>query len=132
MNSNVVSQLIRGSEEIDRMKKEISSLIGIVCGLAADNPGRQKPVVVQKPFQFDSVTWFVSFLDSVDPGRRIFVEITVHDRFYSVRDLKNLPLQDVQVVHDSLPTFLAGMLTLFPRLSRDWKPFLHASRTVKK
>jgi len=129
MTTNIVEQLLRGSENIDRMKKEVECVVRMVIGFA----NRRVSLWQDFEVEFDSPTclWKVQ---RTEYSNTLEVECHLHKSYGLCSVYTNTThftsffhLEEVQVVWQDLSTFVEGMATTLPALNEDWKPLLDAA-----
>lgn len=132
-----VRQLLRGSSEIDRMRSEIFQITKMLVGLLSLSRFPRHAPPIKKEFKGASSVW--EFLHKPSLGR---TEIVC---FVGVKNMQSIFAAHVRIpeepnhvsycisehisaVHRSLPDFVEGMRTAFPRLEHQLKPFLDAGK----
>lgn len=134
-NKELVSSLIKGSREIDRMKQEIKLVVNLICGLVTAEQLRAAG------FSFGeltiSSTWGTWKLSGSwnKPGAGVLAMFHSSDAncrtafgFASgSSNGDNMPLHNVLNVHRSLPTFVSEMVKTFPHLEERIQPLLDAA-----
>ncbi len=129
-----VAEIIRGSQNIDRMKQEIKQVVNLFCGLIDSRKfkvnHRYEPIPVN--FVGDECIWFVypTFIHSLKND--ITVECRINnDGCEGVPIFSNkvdgIRLDRVKRIHLALSVFVDGMLTTFPDLKNAIRPVLNAS-----
>ncbi len=142
-NDNIVQQLIRGSQNIDQMRKEIDQVVKMVVGLAylSDTVSLSKRLSLHietlSGFHW-SVTGNLIFTNP--SASKVVIEYWEPTAFlgigngfcgrriYSLGEgSKDVGTADVQKVHSDLAAFVNGMKREFSGLTRRLKPLLDAS-----
>lgn len=144
-SKEIARRLVVGSEAIDRMEREINSVVSTVLGLVH----RKHEIEFwqgefSKRFQIEAL-WSPDFpgckwyfvrnenFGKLDPGKSYFeAECCLNIGFGEVKFERrygkfNISHRNVQRVHESLPLFIDGMRKLFPFLEDYWQPFLDAA-----
>jgi hypothetical protein len=133
MNKEFVQDLIKGSHNIDRMRREIKEVVGMMLGLFADlyetrtiNNGSIVEICRQKEF-----VWTISKEKNRLMGAEAWVELSSdlsgYVSGYNTSGTHSKELRWVKQVHDSLPMFVEGMMKKFPGLEEELRPLLAAS-----
>lgn len=146
-NLNVAQSLVRGSDNINKMRSEIKMVITMVLGLVDSK-------TIEKYLNFDEqgATYFraldcewilswelkgkqedmcisgigLSLLDNSRIDTSVFLWNVSDVSFFT----KIIPcnLDKVQMVYEALPVFVNGMLKTFPYLTERLEPFFKASK----
>lgn len=141
----LVRDLLRGSENIDRMRREIYQLVAAVIGFLRGYPGFKEREVVASRFATKDGFWEVvagtrGCQGSGDDYWRIQVELCgphpdYKEPFPFFRQIEREPfdktwinLHQVQAVYESLPILVAGLIGHFPKLAEKWEPLVKASK----
>lgn len=144
MEENLLSSLLRGSENVDRMRREIHQVVTMILGfLVKDNYAAILQSEKGKGENFSS-----SF--STFSAQNIFWKLSIgcDKKYYYVNitlgypdgscrytrlgdseasSIKPIPLQHVLSVYESLPDFVDEMIFLFPKISEDMECLVEAS-----
>ena len=147
MDSNIVRRLVVGSEAIDRMKREINSVVSTVLGLVVPGEIESWREEFSKRFQIETL-WSPDFPDCkwyflrngyrINSGKSsLEVECCLNiglgeARFKRESGKFDISHRHVQQVYESLPLFVDGMRKLFPFLENSWQPFLDAADSAEK
>lgn len=121
-SKELVQKLVRGSENIDRMKKEIETVVRILLWLI-----HWSLVTESQSIHFPGGFWR---LDR-DGNCALFVECLTSSMLggdtvrINQRGSLHIGYGDVQSVHDALPYLIQGILKLFPLI--HIQPFLDAA-----
>ena len=131
----VVRRLIAGSEVIDRMRREVESVVRMILGMLGEMPEGFNGV----DFRSSGYHWKVSMLHpsgavyvecwklSFGIARREYERPILEKRIYSTRpEMCQLYLEDVETVHEALSGFVEGIAEAFPVLNERWRPLLIA------
>ncbi len=138
--TNIVRQLLDGSEALNQMKKEIDAIVKMVVGMVRESDimrwkydhdstptGRLREV-----FHSDDCEWEIAFNDErkFDVECRLIGTICkkgdVMNYVYSTRR-QGIELCYIQEVHRCLPVFIEKMAEAFPNLKERWQPLLDAA-----
>lgn len=123
-----VEQIIRGSREIDRMKKDVEHFLSMVFGLAKIVAGRKFLDKNNVCFEIPSedCLWVVFF----DSGRGFNAECWVFNGLIKALAYKSendcWVTYRVARVYNGLPVFLRGMVKHFPDIFDGLTPFHQA------
>ena len=138
----IVRRLVVGSEAIDRMRKEIDSVVNMVVGMVSNTD------IINWKFDFDKVpvAGFYEQIFETQKCRWIILEGSVgklwvrcllidhtgqsyseEQAYYSFAGSQQIELRHVQKVHEALPVFVDGMAKAFPSLNTRWQLFLNAA-----
>ena len=147
MDTGIVRQLLDGSAEIDRMRKEIDLTISILMGFI--HPERMTRKLknnvshiflgIANPKDYHGKAHWIISGESQSDGvsSKPMVECMVGDN-HSHPDYQwphsekfQMALRHVQVVYESLPVFVEGMAREFPQLSDDCQPLINAAVAKK-
>ena len=151
-----VKSLTRGSANLDRMKKDIPAVVNMICECVnrSCRAGRdsQENCWDEWPrnsgrYRAGDYEWEIEIRGQKgivhNPCRLVF-ECSFIEDIYCHRcrcvysndrppnlfgSLKNLRLDDIQPVYESLSTLLDGVLNLFPGAEKHMKVFLRAADT---
>lgn len=137
MTSNIVEQLLRGSAEIDRMKKEIGQIIQMLVGYLNQfdlvRPAKEKGFDANLELYFEKgvTRWIVARNASRDTVI-IDLEIRPWDGIRKVYcnqwHQSTMPSSlDILGIHESLPILVEGLAKRYPQLQEAWKPLLQAA-----
>lgn len=134
----VVTRLIRGSHNIDRMRKEIKEIVSIIMGCVRPHlPVNFYVGGEQFEFKFLSssgVSWW-GFANR-GPGNyeyQVYCSFETGNEKLKVyimvsgRVLDEVAAVNVQRVYDSLDVFVEGILKQLPSLQNEMKPLIDAS-----
>ena len=138
-NDNIVAQLVQGSKNIDCMKAEIWMVVQMILGFV------RVLETTDLEFGTDQCKWGVHLIGQSKKDREANMWRESHRAECLIRILPGSEgghtafspnyignwagnsLKDVEVVYDSLPTFVEGMLREFPELEQKIAPILKAS-----
>lgn len=138
MNTNsTISNLLNGSLNLDRMRKEIDTLLALVMGQVRSIYKVKSDHAREFRSQSNSGRWF------------IYRDIKKHsDNEYSYRvhclavggqkclfsqwanQKFSISAEEVQGIYDTLPDFLELVLREFPLVEEAWKPLISASEII--
>ncbi len=139
-DNEMVNQLLRGSWDIDRMKKDIEQIVRMVRGLVA--PSLESMRVPDLGLQMTiykspSCVWRMHILGKgfgcLSQRTEVYCELSCHGQperglVTHYRHIHGgdtgLSVENVRRVYESLPKFLEGMLNTFPELKERFKPFI--------
>jgi hypothetical protein len=134
MESNIVEKLIRGSAEIDRMKKEIIAVANMVCGLV-------DAILTSSASSYDwastgkethiscgRVSWIIWVRPMEKP--RVYGFVKYESGSCGTGVLDGIPLDKVSLVHSSLDQFVEGAIKNFPGLYSKMSPLLDVSSRI--
>lgn len=155
MDKGIVSQLVVGSEAVNRMRKEITSVVKMIFGLLKQQEefqaweGWRKSVAYSDMDRCEisshkyiwrfwtketgsgkpTAEWNAECYLVSESGRSITLAFTTAPH--------GVPLDSwwsgyVQPVHESLPVFIEGMRKNFPFLEKGLKPLLAAADYAEK
>jgi hypothetical protein len=132
MEKNIAEQLLRGSQNIDRMRKEVECVVSMILGFLV--PGEENFCAT---FDFDGGKWEIEISYSYNismPIARCWLRKPFESTLAYINKSRELPMfkvgfnhEMVQEVHQNLPVFVLGMMKEFPELERQLKPFLDAA-----
>lgn len=137
MNTDIAQQLLRGSQNIDRMKSEVHQVIRMVIGLAQICREGRTPKIINETFKSETCVWEVK-------GKTVYSSREVPEIFsvqchtvegviaYSISGRSGfgahlIYTSNVHLVHADLHTFVEGMLRTLPELAEEWKPLIKAA-----
>ena len=122
---NIAERLIRGSQNIDKMRTEIrvvvSILIGQANGLGIYPDGRSCCFnfgTVLWKFQVNDMSCFIA--DSGNPNAPVYSS--------SCGGIGSLRTDQVQTVYESLPAFIEAVFKKYPELKEKFGPLLRAAQ----
>lgn len=155
MSNDIVRQLLDGSRNIDRMRKEIDSVVNMLLGLLANyditcwecSPRSQREEWGTETLRYSVFTspdceWKIQRRYEIDSGSRLVVSCTLISSVGSPGDCRtptydsdhrkgvSLYFRDVQSTHRALSVLVEGMLHAFPNLAKTWQPILDAATPV--
>ncbi len=122
--TNIVDKLIRGSQNIDRMRSEVIWVVGMILGFLEKESGLPEGGP-ERSFHSNGCEWL---LRRKIKGAGLVVQCLIEGEvaYYStMRDPIFLP--KAQRVHDGLIIFVEGSIREFPFLAEKLKPLLNAS-----
>ena len=144
----IVDQILVGSENIDRMRKETVQIICLLMGFAKYIPLTTNEDLGEYKFSCDEGIWRVKL--KVEQGRVVNggpmvpmvkgdfeIEFWIEDEcvfyiskseFRDTQQINSAPIQHVHVVHQSLLILIQGLVTLLPEIEKKWQPLIMASR----
>lgn len=132
--TDIISKLRKGSEELDRMRKEIQKISNMLVGRIRDTAYGPRNEVFK--FSVDPKNyWEVRVDTDYDWATKLSIDLVVNPpkrRLYSRLHLvcgtggKNMmfPVEEVEHVYDQLPVLINGLMEEFPGL---FDPFLNAA-----
>ena len=122
-----IDTLLTGSARIDQMKKEISAIIKMVFGFVADDD-TMKTLSGETVLYQSKYSKLILWHDLRDGLRlKLYRLWKEKETLVCVVPGNEMPLQDVQMMHGHLDSFVEGMLKLFPSLSEKWRHLYHAA-----
>lgn len=122
---NVASGLVSGVENIDRMKKEIRLVVGLVVNLLHtelfllrdDYPRRALLLITN-----DAPQWKIR---TIDGEWELICDNCIMRGFH--HDGEEIGVRAVAKVYDSLPALVDGTVKMFPNLAVRLQPFLEVA-----
>jgi hypothetical protein len=130
MENVLVTDLLKGSENIDRMRSEIQTTISMVLGLVKPFLKKGKSNAFCQMFgdSRDSCEWELCW--GGDPKRDPELQCRVKGEIvYSTFHIGfTLRLEDIQTVHEGLHFFVDGLVSEFPGLLGKLNVLLTASK----
>ena len=138
-DENIVKSLIRGSHNLDRMRKEIHEVVAMVIGFAFRGMPGILDMQINAKFESDTCIWSVigEVGHQMNPKlNQLVVRCRLKDPWGLSSGYSSNPNDhvfkstDVQRVHRDLPTFLEGMMTTFPLLEEQWAHIIEASKVT--
>ncbi len=132
-NMNVVIQgMLRGKEEIDRMKREIETIVGIILNLLRN----EKPPNVFEPafFPFKKCEWKI---EAIRERKGFEISCWVGQcreiaALYSINECLPFSFKSTQLIHESLPVFVEGVMKTFPEIEKRWQYLLNAAEKANE
>jgi hypothetical protein len=134
--TSLVKKLLKGSHNVDLMKKEINELVSMVVGFAhlSRYANEKKDTIVSSAI----FTWEIRMYFQ-DGTRRFSIEgfvisntkIVNYKNSYRYTEEKILPTlkgAHIQVAYEHLYLFLKAMIRLFPDLEERWSYLIKASK----
>lgn len=139
MSKELVADLLRGSEELNRMQQEIRTVVNIAEGLVrklplkdhftnADNGG----IWITKSWGRGDDRWSIKEKKSFTFEVEFTKTDTKHRPRYTSEECLWSPRggsrpEDIKYVHDRLPDLVEGLLKQFPQLLQHMHPYLQAA-----
>lgn len=137
MTDNIFAQLVRGSEELDRMKREFRLVVTMIFNFVyADNPKS----FTNYHFYSGDVEWLVKkHLDNTV----LFVECWVapvsltaiyrdknrrYCAFTSEGHPSDIAREDIRRIHRNMKVLIDGMFEKFPSLKQELRAFLEVAQ----
>lgn len=133
--------LLRGSHNLDRMRKEVEELISMLIGLALrSNSGPTTEITIT--FTDEQIEWEITGKIYLTSPEDSCLEVkcwllnkigntgsTRRTASYSTRSNSwgGCPRENIQKTHEGLPVFVKGMLETFSCLQEYLQPFLVAA-----
>lgn len=140
MEENLFQTLLRGSRNVDRMRKEINETVTMMLGFLTYDGYLSSLYKTQNVFE--TKTFETKIFEEVDiswvlifrrTSRCYHININLYfsstSIYYSASDrtFKEIPLEDVISVYETLPGFVEKMIAEFPGLSIKVRPLIEAS-----
>ena len=127
MNVNTAQRLIKGSAEIDRMRKEIVMIVNMIVGPITNDPVLLKQVKEHsRALRGAEGDWWVNvYGDAVAINYYSTMDGAVF-RAHLGRD-PVVPMKFVSRVHFNLPVLVEEVVKTFPRIAFHWQPLLEAA-----
>jgi hypothetical protein len=126
VTEQTVRVLLQGANNIDRMKVEIKSFVGMILGLLRED-GRFSAFQEKSHRVYARCIWDVN----VTAAGRFFVTCRSGDDSYvNVYSSLSGTFQNcyhIQKAHSDLPILLKEMINWFPSLKRKLRPFISAA-----
>jgi hypothetical protein len=130
----LVQKLIDGSAAIDRMRKEIDSVVGMVLGFLYESHDFSRFHFATEVFSSEKCVWRVmrDGYEHVRVACRLRRSYGL-DSYGLEMAYSNIPgvvtfkCYDVKEVHDGLAVFVKGMAERFPEIEKAWRPLLDAA-----
>lgn len=137
MATGIIAQLLRGSAEIDRMKKEIDQIVWMLVGylnqLDLVRPEKEEGFDENLELHFEKGVerWIVTRIVNTD-AVAIELEVRPWDGVRTVYyNQWGKPLApssfDIKEIHECLPVLVEGLVERYPQLREAWKPLLKAA-----
>lgn len=129
------AQLVRGQENLDRMKREIDFIIKLCLNLLEKNeflPGSARGITEgDMAYPEGGTVWGIhSFKEGVsihffwrNPTSQVVYDFNAWQRI-------SPPAHIVQRMHEELPVFLRGMIDRFPPLEKRLLPYVEAAKVA--
>ena len=138
----IVRQLLTGSAEIDRLKREVESVVRMVLGFVDHNTLKEMRFK-EEIFNSYRYTWRIFVWNSTgipwDANLKLDAECSslingdhMELVYQSMHGYGLISLRDIQAVHEGLPIFIEGMAKTFPGLMKRWQPLLDAAVATHK
>ncbi len=124
MNQITVLQLLHGSAELDRMRREINQLVGMVSGLAKRDLAFRVSQTLEYRYK-DGAMWHVE--------RFVFGGLDFQYRsqsgavIYDTDNKEELEYEHIQEVYEKLQDFLNLMISHSETLAQKLEPILKAA-----
>ncbi len=129
-SKEIVQKLLRGSANIDRMRKEIDQIVKInlhpIWCHMLDKFGEVKRVTSERSVL--GTQWEIT--NSDQPGVLVMCHLLMHgckNTVYVSNGSKNCSAVHVHLVHSGLPEFIKLLQTTFTNIPLDWRPLLDAA-----
>jgi hypothetical protein len=138
-NKPTMVKLLKGSEEIDRMRKEIRDFPPFFIGLLLELMNKKEPAVAvprvdSETFKFnvfagDGYMWEIFISDKL----KTVTLIAKRDPFfrYSFGQNLEIPFRRVELIHGKLQYLVDGVLDKFPALYKQCEPFVKAANKAE-
>jgi hypothetical protein len=130
-STEVVTRLLLGSQNIDRMRQEIKQVIGLIMSCIKNNRLKEPLEGNNTQLKFDN------WIFQMNSGGWIEIRYDSKRISYSTIIFSNLAhqeqkilTQDVEHVYASLPTLVENLHILFPGLEQALRPTIDASRVT--
>jgi hypothetical protein len=137
-SSKLVSKLIRGSEEIDQMKREINSVIHMVLGLI---PPAEVRRIHSQAFDFPLAKNSFGDQSGDEMGKWefeenngepyiccfLYNETSPSGPVFRTSGAISPHAEYVRTIHAGLPYLIEGLVKLCPELEKRMKPFIDAA-----
>lgn len=146
-SKDIVRRLVVGSEAIDRMNREINSVVNTVLGLVfkkheieswhGEFAKKFRAETFSSP-DFTGCRWSFVMDDKPENSKALleakcYLNVGFGEaRFERKYGKFDIPRCHIQQVYKSLPLFIDGMRKLFPFLEDSWHPFLDAADYAEK
>jgi hypothetical protein len=127
-NVEIMQQLVKGSQSIDRMKSEIVQVIRMVLGFLPEIDSSFPRTIVCNPKSKSCKLEVVNMGDYLVVECR-FLEIDGGNLIFSLwpGGTNFRRTEEVQIVYEALPYFISGMLHAFPKLANKWEYLIKAA-----
>lgn len=139
MDINEVGRLIRGSHNIDRMRREIEETVRMILGYATRVSRTIDEKGIAEDFKTPTCRWVVSGITGCmgkvgQLTARCWHRMgNTNGSFLAYSSIpKEIPLytENVQSVYLSLPCFVEGMLKTLPELKEKFQTLIESSEVV--
>ena len=135
-STELVQQLLVGSERTNKMRKEIDDFIGMILGFLNKNDlSRFKHQEVICRFESIGFCWIIEMAKSflwVKVTKSLSSDLAYDSLYlYTYGAGYQIPLKYVQPIRQGLPDFLTNMRKIFPQLEERFAPLLEAAETQK-
>jgi len=138
MEKMLVEQLLKGSRNIDHMRKDIHETVSMIIGFVK-LCGSIK-IATEVNFTTNDYCWtiktgFQASTNRLDWSTFVKCYIRKHGSLTSLReaysstDISSLRMEDVQSVHENLQILVDGVIEFFPELNSKLESILKASET---
>lgn len=122
----ITAQLIAGSEEIDRKKREIATVVGMLSGLVRGNQKAESTTEITE-------SWYIDTTAHPHPVVAYYKGQTlIYTSRWISQGSAQMSLIDVEEIHRSLPWFVDGMFKKFPELESATAPLISAAESVAR
>ena len=129
MNQITIAQLLHGSAELDRMKKEINQLVGMISGFAWGDPAFKNSKTLEYVFE-DGSKWYVE-RSSLGLGRFTVQYCSqsgdINYSMVSGTVRNQIKYKNVQEIHERLKDFLNLMVSNSETIAKNLAPVLKAA-----
>ena len=129
MNTNAATLLLIGSQNIDKMERDINNLTSMMRGMVKNHVSLTQHRGKTLNLSSGNGSWEIiigwdetHFVCHIDSG-------VIYSSIYGTQYLHGHTSQ-IQDVYESLPTLVNGLVGLFPELEHYLKPFLRAAEKV--
>ncbi len=140
-----VRQLIIGSAEIDRMKREVEAVVRMVIGFV-DHDTLKRMRFKEDAFsssecEWRLCSWDINGMSLWDAKLELGVECwLISGDHHEIKKLAyqsksghgTFSLKNAQAIHEGLPVFIEGVAKTFPDLTKRWQPLLDAAVAAHK
>lgn len=121
-----------GSKELDRMKWNIITTVGILNGLASQPTIRRGEFHVVSAVPMFSGDWNVSGSHGRESIRITYRNTREVEPVFTASHPHAMDYRYIEEVHNALPYLVALIAKSFPEMEERWKPFLLAAKARDK
>lgn len=131
MTSKDVEEILRGSAEIDRMRRETKQFVTLVLGLVVETAGPFPKDYGWEFFTPSNIRWVLYGRKGCQSlGAAVYLPISDYHELTDT-ELHKVRAEYAQALYDSLPFFLEAMQKEYGGLERALAPLRDAAGTVR-